>query len=57
MKRTIADLLKDNWKLLLAISLFIAFMVFFPESVFRWKPPLHPPVWDSGFSVVGAVSS
>lgn len=56
MMRKIADALKCNWLLLLTISVFIAFMFFFPEAVFRWKPPLHPPVWESGFHVVGTVS-
>lgn len=56
MMRKIVDVLKCNWLLLLAISVFIAFMFLFPEALFRWKTPLHPPVWDSGFLVVGMVS-
>lgn len=57
MMRKIADVLKRNWILLLASSLIISFAIVYSYKFFGLTTgPLLPPVWESGFLVVGTVS-
>lgn len=57
MMHKIAGVLKRNWIFLLVSSLIITFMLFFSDEFFGLTTgPLLPPVWESGFLVVGTVS-